>query len=273
MSNTDSVDAADTPAAATGFTAVKEGKALRVTITKPKRKNAIDYDTMVALGDTFRAVAEDRAVRVIVLTGEGGDFCTGADLSASADEARRGITSDMVMDAANRLVRAIVDAPVPVIARIRGAAAGVGVGIALAADLVFASEDAYLLLAFINIGLMPDGGAAALVAAAAGRPLAARMALLGERLPAPEARAAGLFTAVVPDDELDDSVQAAIAKIAAGPRRALELTKQALNQATLTSLDAALAAEKAGQTELLRSSDFAEGATAMLTKRKPVFAD
>ncbi|MBF6225579.1 enoyl-CoA hydratase [Nocardia abscessus] len=272
MSNNDSAVPAAAPTA-TRFTAVQDGKVLRITITNPGRKNAIDYDTMVALGDTFRSAGEDRVVRAIVLTGEGGDFCTGADLSASADEASRGITSDMVMDAANRLVRAIVDAPVPVIVRIRGAAAGVGVGIALAADLVYASEDSYLLLAFINIGLMPDGGAAALVAAAAGRPLAARMALLGERLPAREAAAAGLFTAVVPDDELDGAVEAGVTKIASGPRRALELTKQALNQATLISLDAALAAEKAGQTELLRSPDFVEGATAMLTKRKPVFAD
>ncbi|MGO4617998.1 enoyl-CoA hydratase [Nocardia sp. 2YAB30] len=273
MSNPDSVVSAGAPATAAGFSVVQDGKVLRVTITKPKRKNAIDYDTMVALGDTFHAAAEDRAVRVVLLTGEGSDFCTGADLSATEDEAQRGITSDMVMDAANRLVRAVVDAPIPVIVQIRGAAAGVGVGIALAADLVYASEDSYLLLAFINIGLMPDGGAAALVAAAAGRPLAAAMALLGERLPAPAAKAAGLFTAVVPDDELDATVEAAAAKIASGPRRALELTKKTLNQATLTSLDAALAAEKAGQSELLRSSDFAEGAIAMLTKRKPVFAD
>ncbi|MFQ6324687.1 enoyl-CoA hydratase-related protein [Nocardia sp. CWNU-33] len=265
MSNADS---ATTPA---GFSAVHDGKVLRVTITKPKRKNAIDYDTMVALGDTFLAAAEDASVRVIVLTGAGADFCTGADLAATASEAQRGITSDQVMDAANRLVKAIVDAPIPVIARVKGAAAGVGVGIALAADLVYASEESYLLLAFINIGLMPDGGAAALVAAAAGRPLAAEMALLGERLPAPQAKAAGLFTAVLAADELDATVEAAAAKIAAGPRRALELTKKALNAATLTRLDAALAAEKSGQTELLQSPDFFEGATAMLTKRKPVF--
>lgn len=257
-----------------GFSAVQDGRVLRVTLTKPKRKNAIDYDTMVALGDTFLAAAENKSVRVVVLTGEGGDFCTGADLAASADEGARGVTADMVMDAANRLVRAIVDLPVPVIARIRGAAAGVGVGIALAADLVYAETDSYLLLAFINIGLMPDGGAAALVAAAAGRPLAARLALLGERLPAPAARTEGLFTDVLPTtEELDAAVEAAADKIAHGPRRALELTKKALNRATLTALDTALAEEKAGQTELLQSPDFFEGAAAMLGKRKAVFAE
>ncbi|WP_225732365.1 MULTISPECIES: enoyl-CoA hydratase [unclassified Nocardia] len=255
------------------FSAVQDGKVLRITLTNPKRKNAIDYDTMVGLGDAFLAAAQDRVVRVIVLTGAGGDFCTGADLAASPAEAARGITSDMVMDAANRVVKSIVDVPVPVIARLRGAAAGVGVGIALAADLVYASDDAYLLLAFINIGLMPDGGAAAMVAAAAGRPLAAEMALLGERLPAPAAKQAGLFTAVVPAEELDAKVEAAAAKLANGPRRAIELTKRALNRATLGALDQALATEKSGQTELLQSPDFIEGATAMLTKRKPVFAD
>ncbi|MFI9506223.1 enoyl-CoA hydratase-related protein [Nocardia sp. NPDC052566] len=263
----------DSSTSTAGFSAVRDGKVLRVTITKPKRKNAVDYDTMVGLGDTFLAAAEDRSVRVIVLTGEGGDFCTGADLAATPEEAARGITAEMTMDVANRLVKSIVDAPIPVIARVRGAAAGVAVGMALAADLVYASEDAYLLLAFINIGLMPDGGAAAMVAAAAGRPLAAEMALLGERLPALAAKQAGLFTAVVPVDELDAKVEAAAAKIASGPRRALELTKKALNQATLTALEPALAAEKAGQTELLGSPDFFEGAAAMLTKRKPIFAD
>ncbi|MGN2641697.1 enoyl-CoA hydratase-related protein [Nocardia takedensis] len=266
MSNTDSATAAR-------FSAVKDGKILRVTITNPKRKNAVDYDTMVALGDTFLAAAEDREVRAIVLAGEGGDFCTGADLSSSAAEQQRGITSDMVMDAANRLVKSIVDVPVPVVAKIKGAAAGVGVGIALAADLVYAETDSYLLLAFINIGLMPDGGAAAMVAAAAGRPLAAEMALLGERLPAGKAKEAGLFAGVLADADLDARVDAVAEKLAAGPRRALELTKQALNAATLSHLDAALAAEKAGQTELLVSPDFFEGATAMLTKRKAVFAD
>ncbi|MGW0182231.1 enoyl-CoA hydratase-related protein [Nocardia sp. NPDC003345] len=258
----------------TGFAAVHDGRVLRVTLTKPKRKNAIDYDTMVALGDTFLAAAEDKSVRVVVLTGEGGDFCTGADLAASAAEGSRGITPDMVMDAANRLVRAIVDLPVPVIARIQGATAGVGVGIALAADLVYAQADSYLLLAFVNIGLMPDGGAAALVAAAAGRPLAARMALLGERLPATVARDEGLFTDVLATpEELDAAVEAAADKISHGPRRALELTKTALNRATLAALDTALAEEKTGQIELLQSPDFFEGAAAMLGKRKAVFAE
>ncbi|MBF6327627.1 enoyl-CoA hydratase-related protein [Nocardia transvalensis] len=262
----------DNQAPPTRFTAVRDGRVLRVTITNPKRKNAVDYDTMAALGDTFLAAGDDTSVRAIVLSGEGSDFCTGADLSMTAVEAQRGITPEMTMDCANRLVKAIVDAPVPVVARIRGAAAGVGVAMALAADLTYAADDAYLLLAFINIGLMPDGGAAAMVAASAGRAVAAEMALLGERLPVTEARKYGMLTGVVPAAELDARVEAALERLANGPRRALELTKRALNQAALGSLDAALAAEKSGQIELLQSPDFFEGAAAMLQKRKAVFA-
>ncbi|WP_280356965.1 enoyl-CoA hydratase-related protein [Nocardia otitidiscaviarum] len=148
-------DIATTP----GFTAVPDGRVLRITITNPRRKNAIDYDTMVGLGETVRAASQNTALRVIVLTGEGGDFCTGADLAAAPAATARGVTSEMTMDAANAMIKAIVDSPLPVIARVRGAAAGIGAAFALAADLTYLAEDSYLLLAFINIGLMPDGGA------------------------------------------------------------------------------------------------------------------
>ncbi|NNH71782.1 enoyl-CoA hydratase [Nocardia uniformis] len=256
-----------------GFSAIVDGRVLRITLTNPRRKNAINYDTMVGLGDIVRAASANKSLRVIVLTGEGGDFCTGADLAAGPADAARGITPEMTMDGANAMVRAIVDSPLPVVTRVKGAAAGIGAAIALAADLSYFSADAYLLLAFINIGLMPDGGAAAMVAAAAGRPLAAEMALLGERLPATRAKEYGLITDVLSDADLDARVEAVVAKLAGGPRRATELTKRALNEAALASLDGVLAAEKVGQSELLEAADFAEGAAAMLQKRKPVFED
>jgi enoyl-CoA hydratase/carnithine racemase len=256
-------------AASPKLTATRDGRILRVTLTNPERLNAIDYATMTALGDVVAEAAADSAVRAIVITGEGKAFCTGADLSATAG----GVTPDEVMDCAGRLVTAIAETPVPVIARVNGPAAGVGVGIALAADLVYAAASAYFLLSFTNIGLLPDGGTTALIAAAAGRALANEMALLGERLPATVARDAGLINAVLTDAELDATVQKVTEKLAHGPRRALELTKKALNASNLASLGAALAREKAGQVELLGSPDFVEGATAMLQKRKAVFAE
>jgi enoyl-CoA hydratase len=242
---------------------------LRLTISRPKRMNALDLVTMGALGEAVTAAGMDERVRTIVLTGEGAAFCTGADLAAAAANPA---DPNVVMDTANSLIRAIVDSPVPVIAAVNGPAAGVGVSIAVAADLTYAAESAYFLLAFVNIGLMPDGGSSMLIPAAIGRARAAEMALLGERLSAADADRFGLVARTLPDGELAAHVDAAAARAASGPRRALALTKRALNNTTLSSLDDALAFEKTGQVELLASADFAEGALAMLQKRRPDFA-
>jgi enoyl-CoA hydratase len=244
----------------------RDGGLLRLTITRPARMNAIDLASMIEIGDVLTEAATDSSVRVVVLTGEGKAFCTGADLSAGSEA-----TPEVVMDTASRMVRLVTVLPVPVIARINGPAAGVGLSLALAADLLYAAESTYLLLPFVNIGLMPDGGATAMVAAAVGRVRAAALSLLGERFPVAEAAAAGLITKAVPDDQLDAHVEAVAVKLANGPRRALELTKAAVNAATLTELDAALERETVGQIELQTTSDFIEGATAMLTRRQPNF--
>jgi enoyl-CoA hydratase len=173
----------------------------------------------------------------------------------------------------NRLIRAIVALPHPVVAVVQGPAAGVGVSIALACDVVLASEKAFFMLAFTKIGLMPDGGASALIAAAVGRIRAMRMALLAERLPAAEAFNAGLITAVYPAEDFDAEVDKVIAKLLAGPAVAYAKTKDAINAATLTELDAALEREFRGQSVLLRSPDLIEGATAFQQRRTPNFAD
>ncbi|MFJ2839663.1 MULTISPECIES: enoyl-CoA hydratase-related protein [Nocardia] len=245
---------------------------LRITIDRQARMNAIDLATMAELSEAITAAAAEPTTRVIVLTGAGKAFCTGADLAAAAAAGGNEATPELVMDTANSVIRAIVDSPLPVIAQVNGPAAGVGASIALAADLIYAADDTYLLLPFTSIGLMPDGGATAMVAAAMGRARAAEMALLGARLPATEAAAAGLITRSVPAADLTEHVDTAAAKLATGPRRALELTKAAINAATLAELDGALAREKDGQTELLTSADFLEGMTAMLTRRAPIFA-
>ncbi|MGM7646154.1 enoyl-CoA hydratase [Nocardia sp. JW2] len=249
----------------------EEHGVLRITIDRQARMNAIDLATMTELCDLVTAAATTPSVRVIVLTGAGAAFCTGADLAAASAAGGNEASPEVVMDRANDLIRAIVDSPLPVIAQVNGPAAGVGTSIALAADLIYAAENAYLLLPFTSIGLMPDGGATAVVAASMGRARAAELALLGARLPATEAATAGLITRAIPSEELGAHVETVAAKLAAGPRRALQLTKAALNAATLAGLDAALAREKTGQSELLTSADFLEGMTAMLTRRAPRF--
>lgn len=241
---------------------------LELTIARPERMNAVDMPTMRDLGAAVRAAGSDPGVRSILITGAGRAFCTGADLAAAvADPA----DPTIVMDVANDAIRAIVEVPVPVVAAVNGPAAGVGVSIALAADLTYAADGAYFLLPFVGIGLMPDGGASVLVPAAIGRAKAAELALLGERVPAADADRLGLVSRTLPDDELVAHARGVATRLAAGPRRALELTKRALAAGTLAALDAALEREKVGQAELLASGDFAEGAAAMLQKRPPRF--
>ncbi len=174
---------------------------------------------------------------------------------------------------ANRAVQAIVALPKPVVAVVQGPCAGVGVSLALASDLVLASEKAFFLLAFTKIGLMPDGGATALVAAAVGRIRAMRMALLAERLTATQACEYGLVSSVHPADELDAAADGVIATLLSGPAVALAKTKQAINAATLTQLDGALDRESVGQKILLVSPDFREGTKAFQQRRTPAFTD
>ena len=141
--------------------------------------------------------------------------------------------------------------PQPVVAVVQGPAAGVGASLALACDVVLASEKAFFMLAFTKIGLMPDGGASALIAASVGRHRAMRMALLAERIPAAEAYEWGLVTAVYPADQFDAEVDKVVATLVSGPAVALRKTKDAINAATLTELETALEREKQGQLVLI----------------------
>ncbi|MCK8671109.1 enoyl-CoA hydratase [Rhodococcus sp. HM1] len=251
-----------------GVDSLVDDGVLRVTINRPARMNAVTTETVEAVADAFEKHADDASVRVAVLTGAGRAFCTGADLSGRD---LTGPPSPAIIDAANRAVAAIRAFPRPVIGAVNGPAAGVGVSLALACDLTVAAESTYFLLAFTKVGLMPDGGASALVAASIGRARALKMALLAERLPAPEAVAAGLIADTYPDEGYADAIEALAQRIADGPSDAFGSTKAAINDATLTELDAAFARERAGQLVLLAADDFREGATAFMEKRPAVY--
>lgn len=241
---------------------------LRVIINRPHRLNAVTTETLQCLTETFAEYAADPDVRVAVLAGAGRAFCTGADLAGleAGDP-----PSPATIDAANDLAAAIRTFPTPVISAVHGPAAGVGVSLALACDLTLAAESSYFLLAFTKVGLMPDGGATALVAASIGRARAMKMALMAERLSATAALEAGLIFDVCADTEFDATLERLATRVAAGPARAFRHTKQAINDATLTELDAAFTRERAGQMNLLDSADFAEGVAAFQEKRAAVF--
>lgn len=241
-----------------------------ITINRPRRKNALAYETMIRLAECIEIEAQCPEVRALVLTGEGGSFSAGADFSSAAD---RSLGPEDGVRAANRIVTATLGAPVPVVARVPGPAVGVGVPIALAADVVVASEDAFFLLAFTKVGLMPDGGASLLLAASVGRARAMSMALQAEPVPAAAAAAMGLIDRVVSMDQLDSVVHQIVGHFVRGPRQAFALTKHAINAATLDLLASVMEREIDGQSRLLCSHDFLEGANAMLEKRTAQFSD
>ncbi len=245
-----------------------EDGVLWLTLDRPQVFNALSAEMA---DDLARLVEEATArddVRVVVMTGTGPAFSTGADISGENAHENFDVTA---LDRANRIIRAITRLDKPVVAGVNGVAAGVGCSAALAADIVVAAESASFLLAFSRIGLMPDGGATATVAASIGRARAMRMALLAEPLTAREAYDAGLVTHVAPDEEFPDLLAKIVRRLAAGPPLALAASKKAINAATLQQLDSALERERAGQAVLLRTADVAEGMRAFGEHRRPSF--
>ncbi|WP_414731594.1 enoyl-CoA hydratase-related protein [Williamsia sp.] len=246
----------------------------RVLVDRPARKNSMDSATSAALIELLGGWAVDPAVRVVVIGAPGRDFCTGADLiematakaSASEEEARG--RAERTINTGSDIVRSIRALQVPVVAVVDGAAVGIGASIAFAADLIYASETAYFLLAFVNIGLMPDGAATSTVAAAVGRARANELALLGERLPATQAYTDGLVTAVLPSEALADKADQVVDKLLAASPRALALTKKAIDAQTMAGFELALKLETEGQTELLQSPEFVALIAAFAGKRK-----
>lgn len=242
--------------------------ALWLTMNRPEVLNAMSAEMSEGIASELeQAVARDD-VRVVVLTGAGGAFSAGADISGEDAHERFDVRA---LDQANRIVRAIVQLDKPVLAAVDGVAAGVGCSAALASDVIVAKESATFLLAFARVGLMPDGGASATVAAAVGRARAMRMALLAEPLTGREAYEAGLVTHVATDHEYDGLVEKLVRRLASGPPLAHAATKRAINAATLGHLDDALERERTGQTVLLRTADVAEGMRAFSEHRRPEF--
>lgn len=237
----------------------------RITLNAPKSLNAVDTAMLNALADAVELVGERDDVRVVVVTGAGRGFCSGANLLDPSVTVDQG-----TLAAVGRVVRAVTGIPQPVLTKVGGVAAGAGLSIALSGDYVLVAESAPLTLAFSKIALMPDGGATQLVSASMGRVRAMRLALLGEVLSARDAEAAGLISEAVPDDQLDARAEEVVGLLSSLGSRATALTKSAINGAAL-DLDATLAREEAGQVGLLNAPEFAEGVAAFREKRAPQF--
>ncbi|OBK66263.1 crotonase [Mycobacterium colombiense] len=245
-----------------GITCQRDGGVLRIKLDRPEKLNALNTPMLDELLVRVSEASSDD-VRVVVLTGAGRAFSSGGDLSGSETKG--------ALVAAIEVVRAITDLPKPVVAGVHGPAAGLGCSLALACDLVVVARSALFQLAFSKVGLMPDGGASALVPAAIGRARAARMALLAEKIPAATAFEWGMVSHLVDDvhyqDELDSIGQA----LASGPTMSYGWIKRALGEATLAALPAVGDTEVEGQSVLVRTDDFREGVSAFANRRPPQF--
>lgn len=249
-----------------------------VTIDRPGSKNACTGDMWVALGATFRELAYSGA-RVVLLTGAGGEFCAGADLtpppqSAERDAGAAPAPSGTMVDAMRVLgdvVLAVHDCPIPVVAKVDGVCVGAGLGLALAADMIWCSDRARFAAIFAKRGLSMDFGSSWLLRQRVGVHRAKEIAFTAKMLSAAEALDLGIVNAVVPASELDAAAQEIVDAIAAGPPIALSMTKRELNNASSSSLAQALEVEALAQSVNVHTDDLKEALMAYATRRPPNF--
>jgi 2-(1,2-epoxy-1,2-dihydrophenyl)acetyl-CoA isomerase len=239
-----------------------------VTLNRPESLNALNAEMRRELLEAVKAVRRDELVRAVIITGAGRGFCSGADLrgGGSEREFRRVLVTEY-----NPLISALRDLPKPVVAAVNGVAAGAGVSLALAADLIVACDEARFILAFVRIGLVPDSGATRTLVRALGRHRAAQLIFSGDPLSAAEAAEAGLLAAVVPAVRLERAAGELAGRLAAGPTRAIGYAKRMINAAEDAPLAESLALEAALQEIAGRTEDHAEGVAAFGEKREPRF--
>jgi len=251
----------------------RDGAAAKIVLNRPDRMNAWSVGLSDDLLTALREVADDDSVRAVLLTGAGRAFCTGADLKDAAAAALAGKldTDTILRQWYHPIVTTIRQMEKPVVTAVNGPAAGAGVSLALAGDLVVAAESAYFMLAFVGIGLVPDGGASLFVPSRIGFTRAAEMALFGERVPAPKAAEWGLINYSWPDAEFAKKADDLLRRLAEGPTRSYAGSKRELNSWLYDRMAAHLELEATIQQDLASSADLVEGVTAFQQKRPPRF--
>jgi 2-(1,2-epoxy-1,2-dihydrophenyl)acetyl-CoA isomerase len=258
------------------LTRAADGTAV-VTLDRPAVLNSIDAQMIADLRAVIAEVADDEGTRVLILTGAGRAFCAGADLSADGEREPGLSIGEAIYRSMDRgfnpLVRELAALTKPVVAAVNGVAAGGGVGLALAADIVVAARSAEFIQVFgPQLGLVPDMGCTYFLARLLGRARARGLALLGERLTAEQAEDWGLIWKCVDDHVLMEEAQRIARRLAAGPGQCFGYIKRALDAADQNALSAQLDLERDYQRILGDTEDFREGVTAFLAKRKPQFS-
>jgi len=239
-----------------------------ITLDRPDSLNALNGALIEEVRMALASLPGSGA-RCLVLTGEGRAFSSGADLVAGG-----GLPADVgeaLETHLNPLIEDVFALPMPVVAAVRGACAGAGCSLALAADIVVAARSAYFLQAFINIGLVPDAGATWLLPRLAGRARAMEMMMLGERIPAEQAVEWGMISRMVEDEDLASESHRLATRLASGPTAAYALLRKLARDAEQAPLSDALGAERRAQTLAGRTDDFKAGVMAFIQKRPPAF--
>lgn len=240
----------------------------RIALNRPDKRNPFDADTREAFAKALDDALEDPEIRALVITGKGGTFCAGGDVSSMGKNDERTGADRMARN--HVLVRRLYRAEKPVIAAVEGFAMGAGAGLALLADVIVAGEGAKIGFPFFNLGLVPDYAIAHTLPQRIGFAKARLILLQARTLKADEAERIGLFDQVVPDTDVQDAAVKLAADLATKPANALALTKRML-AAEPQTLDAALDIERTSQVLSFLTADHKEGVTAFREKRSPKF--
>lgn len=247
-----------------------DGKTTRITLNRPEVYNALNDQLTFELQDAFKRIQADDSCRVVVLTGAGNAFSSGQDLKGLSPDP--GFSFKTAIERRyNPIIRLMRGLPKPIVCRLNGVAAGAGCSLALACDIIIASETAAMSQAFVNIGLVPDSGSAFFLPRLTGLAQAFELATTGKKITAAEALALGLVNKVVPADKLDDAVDGYVQYYTHAPTRAVGLIKQMLYRSGTSGLEDMLMYEAYCQEIAGQTADHAEGVKAFLEKRKPVF--
>lgn len=247
----------------------KEGALTTIRFNRPDRFNSFNKEMAFAMQLALEKCADD-GTRCLLITGEGKAFCAGQDLNEVIDPDGPPLQS-IVADHYNPMIQLMRDLPLPIVGAVNGAAAGAGANIALACDIVIAHENAFFMQAFIHLGLIPDSGGTYHLPRLVGLQRAAAQMMLGEKITAQEAEKVGMIYKVVSDSDWLKEIDALTSKLVTMPTRGLALTKRALNVSMVNSLPEQLEVEEHMQTMASKTSDYKEGVSAFLEKRKPKF--
>ncbi|SFQ94747.1 enoyl-CoA hydratase/isomerase family protein [Desulfoscipio geothermicus] len=249
---------------------VLDNRVAVVTLNRPASLNAINLDLATEVAGVLRQAEQDDSVRVLVVTGAGKAFCAGGDLAwlMAADD---NLKKREILENAATVITLLDRFSKPVIAAVNGAVAGAGTAVALACDIIIASDRAKFAPNFVNIASVPDSGASWFLPRKIGYHKAAELMLTGRLLDAQECLQLGLFNRVVAHDELEQAAFRLAQKLAAGPQRAIRHIKQMLKMSAQNTLTAQLEIEASMQLMAWSDDDFNEGVSAFLQKRKPAF--